>query len=58
MAVSSFRKDVVVNEVEYCGYVELTRPIFKKDHSLIGGEFNLLTQSGQSGVTYISSHGL
>lgn len=55
MALSSFKKDVVVDKVQYCGYVQLRRPIFERDHSLIGGKFNVLTHSGQSGVTYISS---
>ena len=55
MALSSFKKDVVVDKVQYCGYVQLMRPIFEKEHSLIGGKFNVLTHSGQSGVTYISS---
>ncbi|CAJ2669931.1 unnamed protein product [Trifolium pratense] len=58
VAHSSFRKDVVVNKVQYCGYVQLNRPIYKRDHSLIGGKFNVLTHSGQSGVTYIPSQGL
>lgn len=55
VALSSFKKDVVVDKVQYCGYVQLRRPIFERDHSLIGGNFNVLTHSGQSGVTYISS---
>ncbi|KAK2360327.1 Phosphoglycerate mutase family protein [Trifolium repens] len=58
VALSSFRKDIVVNKVQYCGYVQLSRPIFKRDHTLIGGKFNVLTHSGQSGVTYIPSQGL
>ncbi|KAL5178200.1 hypothetical protein HKD37_08G023802 [Glycine soja] len=52
VAVSSFKKDAEVNEVDYCGYVELRRPIFKKDHTFITGEFDLLTPSGQTGVSY------
>jgi hypothetical protein len=57
VALSSFRKDVVVNKVQYCGYVQLSRPIFQRDHSLIGGKFNVLTHSGQSGVTFNPSQG-
>ncbi|KAK7395574.1 hypothetical protein VNO78_16136 [Psophocarpus tetragonolobus] len=53
VAVSSFRKGAKVNEVDYCGYVELSRPIFKKDHTFTTGEFDLLTPSGQTGVSYI-----
>ncbi|CAJ1779755.1 unnamed protein product [Sphenostylis stenocarpa] len=52
VAVSSVRKDVAVNEVEYCGYVELRRPIFKKNHTFTFGEFDLLTLSGKTGVCY------
>ncbi|RDX66290.1 hypothetical protein CR513_54958, partial [Mucuna pruriens] len=52
VAVSSIRKDAVVSEVHYCGYVELRRPIFKKDHTFTTGEFDLLTRSAQTGVSY------
>nr|KYP49707.1 hypothetical protein KK1_028575 [Cajanus cajan] len=58
VAVSSFRKDAVVNEVDYCGYVELRRPIFKKDDTFTTGEFDLLTPSGQTGVSYFLPHPL
>ncbi|TKY66286.1 Histidine phosphatase superfamily, clade-1 [Spatholobus suberectus] len=37
VAVSSFRKDAAVNEADYCGYVELRRPIFKEDHAFTTG---------------------
>ncbi|KAK7339253.1 hypothetical protein VNO77_19909 [Canavalia gladiata] len=52
VALTSFGNDAAVNEVHYCGYVELRRPIFKKDHSFSSAEFDLLTRSGQTGVTY------
>lgn len=52
VAVSSFKKDAEVNEVDYCGYVELRRPMFMKDHTFAAGEFDLLTTSGQTGVSY------
>ncbi|KAJ1388275.1 hypothetical protein SESBI_39248 [Sesbania bispinosa] len=52
VALYTFKKNAAVNEVQYCGYVELRRPIVKKDHSFTGGEFEVLTQSGQTGVTY------
>ena len=55
MALSTFKKDAAVNEVQYCGYVELRRPIFQKDLSFTTGEFDLLTHSGQTGVTYFTS---
>ncbi|CAK8541318.1 unnamed protein product [Lathyrus sativus] len=57
-ALSSYTKDVVEHKVKFCGYVQLRRPIFKNDHSFIGGKFNLLTHIGQNGVNYISSQEL
>ncbi|KAK7293261.1 hypothetical protein RJT34_16124 [Clitoria ternatea] len=53
VALSSFKKKAAANEVDYCGYVELSRPIFKKELSFTSGEFDLLAHSGQTGVTYI-----
>ncbi|CAI8612421.1 unnamed protein product [Vicia faba] len=58
VALSSYTKDVVEHKVKYCGYVQLTRPIFKNDHSFVGGKFNLETHIGQNGVNYISSQEL
>ncbi|XP_058736804.1 uncharacterized protein LOC131609164 [Vicia villosa] len=58
VALSSYTKDVVEHKVKYCGFVQLTRPIFKNDHSFIGGKFNLQTHIGQNGVNYISSQEL
>lgn len=52
VALSSFRKGAVVCEVDYCGYVELRRPIFKKNQSFTAGEFEVLTNAGQTGVKY------
>ncbi|XP_027928855.1 uncharacterized protein LOC114185368 isoform X1 [Vigna unguiculata] len=52
VAVSSLRKDAEINEVQYCGYVELRRPIFNKDHAFTFGEFDLLTPSDKTGVSY------
>ncbi|MED6184493.1 hypothetical protein PIB30_047944 [Stylosanthes scabra] len=52
VAVSSFRKDAKVYGVGYCGYVELRRPILKTDQSFITGEFDVLTDSDQTGVSY------
>ncbi|XP_004510117.1 uncharacterized protein [Cicer arietinum] len=53
VALSSFKKGSEVLEVDYCGYVELRRPIFMKDHSYTAGEFEALTNTGQTGVKYI-----
>ncbi|XP_052118598.1 uncharacterized protein LOC107495110 isoform X3 [Arachis duranensis] len=52
VAVSSFRKDAKVYKVGYCGYVQLRRPILKKDQSFVTGEFDVLTDSDQTGVSY------
>ncbi|XP_061364973.1 uncharacterized protein LOC133308367 [Gastrolobium bilobum] len=52
VALSSFKKNAAVNEVQYCAYVELRRPIVKKEDSVTAGEFDVLTQSGQTGVIY------
>ncbi|KAL2336868.1 hypothetical protein Fmac_011314 [Flemingia macrophylla] len=56
VAVSSFRKNIVVNEVDYCGYAELRRPVFKKDDTFTAGDFVLLTRSGQTGISYFFQH--
>lgn len=52
VALSSFKKGAEVYGVEYCAYVELRRPIFKKDQSLTAGEFQVVTNTGQIGVSY------
>ncbi|TKY68955.1 Histidine phosphatase superfamily, clade-1 [Spatholobus suberectus] len=53
VALSSFKKGVTVFEVDYCGYVQLRRPIFRKDQTFIAGEFEVLTHNGQTGVNFI-----
>ncbi|KAH1069543.1 hypothetical protein GYH30_006939 [Glycine max] len=55
VALSSFKKDVEVYEVDYCGYVQLRRPIFKKDQSFTAGEFEVLTHNGQTGINFMSN---
>ncbi|CAK8559988.1 unnamed protein product [Lathyrus sativus] len=52
VALSSFKKGAEVYEVDYCGYVELRRPIFKKDKSFTAGKFEVITNTGQTGVSY------
>ncbi|CAJ2669922.1 unnamed protein product [Trifolium pratense] len=54
-ALSSTRKDGAKAKLQYCAYVELRRPIFNKDQSFDGGEFNVLPHYSQTGVSYISS---
>ncbi|XP_061348812.1 uncharacterized protein LOC133294183 [Gastrolobium bilobum] len=58
VALSSFKKGATVYEVDYCGYVELKRPIFKKDQSFTAGEFEALTHTGQTGVSYFIPNSL
>lgn len=53
MAVSAFLNNATVYEVDYCAYVELKRPIFKEGQCFTTGEFEVLTRSGQTGVSYI-----
>jgi len=52
VAFSSFENEVEVYEVDYCGYVQLRRPIFKKDQSFIAGEFEAILHNGQTGIKY------
>ncbi|RDX78108.1 hypothetical protein CR513_41664 [Mucuna pruriens] len=53
VALASFKKRVTVYDVEYCGYVHLRRPFFKKDQSFTAGEFEVLTLNGETGVKYL-----
>jgi hypothetical protein len=55
VAVSAFKKDVTVYEVDYCAYTELRRPIVHKDQSFTAGSFEVLTRSGQNGVSFFPS---
>ncbi|KAJ7962063.1 Phosphoglycerate mutase family protein [Quillaja saponaria] len=58
VAVSEFKKDVNIYQVSYCAYAELKRPIFKKNQSFAAGDFTVLTNSGQTGVTYFPTSAL
>lgn len=53
VAYSSFQKEVEVYDVDYCGYVQLRRPIFKKDQSFTAGEFEAIVHNGQTGIKCI-----
>jgi hypothetical protein len=55
VAVSAFKKDVTVYEVDYCAYTELRRPIVHKDQSFTAGSFEVLTRNGQNGVSFFPS---
>ncbi|KAJ7950836.1 Phosphoglycerate mutase family protein [Quillaja saponaria] len=58
VAVSAFKEDVTVYEVNYCAYAELKRPIFKKNKSFVAGDFTVVTKSGQTGITYCPTSAL
>ncbi|KAE8038609.1 hypothetical protein FH972_011103 [Carpinus fangiana] len=55
VAVSAFKKDAIVYEVEYCAYAELRRPIVHRDQSFTAGSFELLTRNGQTGISFCPS---
>ncbi|XP_039069199.1 uncharacterized protein LOC120215638 [Hibiscus syriacus] len=50
-SVSSF-KDTTITEVAYCGYSELRRPVSWKNQTFTAGNFEVLTKSGRTGVSY------
>lgn len=50
---SSFKTGAMVYEVDYCGYVQLRRPIIKKGQSFTTGEFEVVNHNGQTGVNFI-----
>ncbi|CAL0302899.1 unnamed protein product [Lupinus luteus] len=52
VALSSFKKNAKVYELQYCAYVELKRPVFKKHGSFTTGEFHVVTNSGETGISY------
>lgn len=54
VSVSAFKEDTNVIEVDYCAYSELTRQVSLKNESFSAGNFKVLTESGQTGVTYIA----
>ncbi|OMP00703.1 Histidine phosphatase superfamily, clade-1 [Corchorus olitorius] len=58
VSVSGFLEDKTVVEVDYCAYSELKRPISFKNDSFTAGNFEVLTKSGQTGVTYFDNHQL
>lgn len=51
-SISSFLEGATVYEAEYCAYSELQRPIFCNDQSSTAGKFEVLTNLGQTGVSY------
>ncbi|XVE74083.1 hypothetical protein DITRI_Ditri11bG0170700 [Diplodiscus trichospermus] len=58
VSVSGFLEDMTVLEVDYCAYSELRRPISCKNEKFTAGKFEVLTKSGQTGVTYMAEEQL
>ncbi|XP_031287763.1 uncharacterized protein LOC116146488 [Pistacia vera] len=57
VAVSAFAKDKTVYEVDYCAYVELKRPVESKNDSCSAGDFEVYTDHGKTGVSYVVGDG-
>ncbi|KAF3440079.1 hypothetical protein FNV43_RR18357 [Rhamnella rubrinervis] len=55
VSITEFLEGTVVYEVEYCAFAELRRPMFFKDQSSTAGNFEVVTGSGQTGITIWSS---
>lgn len=53
VSVSASLKDVTVYEVDYCAYTELRRPISGDNESFTAGDFEVLTNPVQSGISYL-----
>ncbi|GMI66950.1 hypothetical protein like AT3G60450 [Hibiscus trionum] len=51
-SVSAFKEDTRVTEVLYCSYSELSRPVSWENQTFSAGNFEVLTESGRTGVTY------
>lgn len=56
VSVSTFKKDVIVHAVEYCAYSHSQRSIFDSSTNGLNAEkFHVLTESGQSGIRFVTS---
>ncbi|KAG1354411.1 putative phosphoglycerate mutase family protein [Cocos nucifera] len=54
VSVSSFQKDAQVFEVEYCAFSHLQRRIsFKPSQAIVAENFQLLTKSGLTGISFL-----
>ncbi|XP_038683381.1 uncharacterized protein LOC119983735 [Tripterygium wilfordii] len=53
VAVSAFLKGATVYEVDYCAFAELRRPISNKEQAKTAGDFEVLTNPGQTGIGYL-----
>lgn len=52
VSVSAFFEGTTVYEVDYCAYSHLRRPISKENKFFNGGNFELLTNISQTGISY------
>ncbi|KAE8665621.1 hypothetical protein F3Y22_tig00112530pilonHSYRG00010 [Hibiscus syriacus] len=52
VSVHAFKEDTRVTKVAYCGYSELRRPVCWENLTFTAGNFEVLTESGRTGVTY------
>ncbi|GMI66949.1 hypothetical protein like AT3G60440 [Hibiscus trionum] len=52
VSVSSFKEDTSVTDIAYCGYSEMRRPVSLKNQTFAAGNFEMLTESGRTGITY------
>ncbi|XP_038882205.1 uncharacterized protein LOC120073424 [Benincasa hispida] len=53
VAVSTFMEDTIVYGVEYCAFVELRRPVFRKGDSFVFGKFEVILREGQDGIKHM-----
>ncbi|KAK1285084.1 hypothetical protein QJS10_CPB20g01428 [Acorus calamus] len=57
VAVSAFLEDMVVYDVDFCAYSHLQRRVnFKPNQSFTAEEFQVLSNTGQTGVCYYSTN--
>lgn len=52
VSVTAFSTGATVSEIDYCAYTELRREIINKNGKITAGNFDLLTRSGQTGITF------
>ncbi|XP_022975437.1 ubiquitin-associated and SH3 domain-containing protein A-like [Cucurbita maxima] len=54
VAVSTFMEDVLVYGVEYCAFVQLQRPVFRRGDSYVFGKFEVkLRNDGKDGIKHM-----
>lgn len=53
VAVSTFMEDTIVYGVEYCAFVQLRRPVFRKGDSFVFGKFEVILREGKDGIKHM-----